>query len=212
MSLGGTGSADGKLEQIFYTLPDGSADGNGYPADGNVSLKKLYEGEIDSIASVTGSGRTWTLQSFKEAMLGHLRSSKYQGSLTIHLQDWEKPEELIGPDGEHSDHVVGAKIIKDILVENAAKFEGVAIVRHLGYETQWLDANVPQPDLDAKATAFYSYAAHDDQLACRDRQHCAAVNDIYWIWIQREYKYVCDVATLQRNSSCGLETLERLKI
>lgn len=117
--------------QIWYTLPDGNADGAGYPAHNNTSLRKLYEGSISDIGSiVTGSQRRWTLASFKEAMLGHLRTYPTAG-LTVHLQDWQTTNELIGPNGDHSDHVVGAKIVRDVLVENENEFKDVTVVRYV---------------------------------------------------------------------------------
>lgn len=201
--------------QIFYTIPDGNSDGSGYAVHNHTSLKQLYEGKIPEIASVFTIGgfppRHWTLKSLERAVLSHLRSfsTMAMANLTVHLQDWEKPNELIGPDGEHSDHVVGAKIVRDVLMANAEEFRDAVVVRsvrpphisqislyfirltepiaghfglirlewlltvgferHLGYETQWQPANVDAADLAAKARAFYTYAAYDDELSvsCR---------------------------------------------
>ncbi|KAJ4346539.1 uncharacterized protein N0V89_010470 [Didymosphaeria variabile] len=99
---------------IYLRFPDGASGGQGYKETGQVSLKKLYQNQIQSMSSIDGE-ITYNLDGLK-----HL--------ISIILQ-WKSPKFIrtlddltpIAKDGEytaeHADHSVSARIVHDVIKE-----------------------------------------------------------------------------------------------
>ena len=94
----------------FLRLPDGSANGNGFPATGNVSLKRLKEGSIGSITSVDGSN-TYTgwgnLTGTIEAIINAEKGSNSQVWLNTSSLD------VASNPNDYPDHIYSATAAQD---------------------------------------------------------------------------------------------------
>lgn len=85
----------------FLRLPDGNGGGGGFSGTGNVSLRKLYTGEIGSITDVTGL-TTYFGWSDLVATLERIVAFEATGSTNVwvNVQD---PDTIVNS-GDHSDH------------------------------------------------------------------------------------------------------------
>jgi LmbE family N-acetylglucosaminyl deacetylase len=153
----------------FMRLPDGNANGSGFPSTNHEALQKLWTGKISTINAIDGSSSY-----SKAALINTLTSlmSSFQPD-QINTQDY------IGTygDGDHSDHHTVAYIVR------AAAQQYTHPYRLTGYEdynTSFLPANVTGADLVAKQNAFYTYA-QNDILVCKCTSPC------YTQWLQRQY-------------------------
>lgn len=186
------------MSRIFFRFPDGFSTGDGYPATNYTSLRKLYDQRIPSLHPIDNSNTAppWTLKDLTEALSTMITLFKPS---VVHLQDWFTPDADVGFNLEHADHVFGARIaLAAVKKASSAKYRP-HVWSYSGYSTQTLPADLNLDEagtaavssvaqaLEWKTDAFYAYAAHDDELPCREEQHCKDVNDVYWIWLQRQY-------------------------
>lgn len=110
------------IQKVWLRIPDGNYLGDGYPASNNMSLKRLYNGEIDEIQTLPiidapispGSGdvmdpsySTYTLDGLKQAISELVAMVK---PVVVRTQDWQGEGR-----SDHSDHYTTAKLVQDVV-------------------------------------------------------------------------------------------------
>ncbi|HMJ48307.1 MAG TPA: T9SS type A sorting domain-containing protein [Ferruginibacter sp.] len=94
----------------FLRLPEGNANGSGFPATGNVSLKKLKDGSIGSITSVDGSNTYTGWGNLTSTIAAIINAEKGANS-----QVWLNTSSLdvaVNPN-DYSDHIYSATAAQD---------------------------------------------------------------------------------------------------
>ncbi|KAL2868158.1 uncharacterized protein BJX67DRAFT_380358 [Aspergillus lucknowensis] len=163
------------ISLVFLRLPDGNLQGQGFEVTGSESLRKLWEGGVSSIHTVSGSG-SYTRDELVNA-LGHLiagfRPERLNTLDFIHSYG----------DGDHSDHHSTAFFAKAALeaYENSPVLTG-----YMGYPAINKTANVFGADLLEKQLAFYAYARSDPNV-CNSGLACQS-NEYYSWWLGCEYR------------------------
>jgi hypothetical protein len=129
----------------FLRVPDGNAEGSGYPKTGGQSLKRLASAEIATLAAIDGSTvyHGWSdLVATLQAILWYERAALAQ----INVADLD-PQ--INPK-DHSDHLMTAKAA----LEAATGLGGVRRVHHLGYASSALPENLNPRQRDMKCAVY----------------------------------------------------------
>ncbi|KAL4993531.1 putative deacetylase LmbE-like domain-containing protein [Aspergillus recurvatus] len=163
-----------EVSLAFMHIPDGSMDGNGFPATGQESLEKLWKSAIARIRTVDESGTTYSRAELVET-LRQIIDSFAPGSLKSldYLHAYGS--------GDHSDHTSVGLFTNAAAV--ASSFPG-SVVAYRGYPIKLEPANVGGEDLVRKKEAFYTYAAYDESV-CGSDQACAGKE--YELWLPRIY-------------------------
>lgn len=150
----------------YLRLPDG-LDGGGSAATGYQSLHRLLVGEISSITTVDGSA-TYTLDQLSATIVDLVRQS---GAVAIRTHDFTTS-------GGTDDHPAVAQLVHD----STAGYEGGhTIYGYDDYDVASLPANVTGTDLEAKRSAFCTYAESDSEI---DSENCPP--DAIDEWLQRQ--------------------------
>jgi LmbE family N-acetylglucosaminyl deacetylase len=170
-----------KVSLLFFNLPDGDLQGQGFASSGDQSLSKLYDGEIKHIHSVDGQS-TYTSEQLTVALTTLMNT--YQPA-AVHTQA-DVPSELY-PD--HSDHIATGKYAAAAATAYDQQFFGdaftIPVVRYIGYPIHGYDENVSGTDLHNKEAAFLAYARHDGGV-CQSEIECADT-PTYGAYISRQY-------------------------
>ena len=131
----------------FLRVPDGSPAGSGYADTGYQSLKRLADGQIETLSAIDGttSYRGWrelvaTLRSIIDFERGHAPS--------VHLHVPEL-DPAINPD-DHSDHGMTAKAALDA----AQDLTGARRLHHIGYASANRPENLSGQDRDMKCAVY----------------------------------------------------------
>ncbi|WP_171898835.1 PIG-L family deacetylase, partial [Curtobacterium sp. UCD-KPL2560] len=165
-----------RISLVFLELPDGNVEGNGFWADGYQSLEHLYEGSLDAIDSVADATHptSYTLSDLRATLLALVR---WTAPSSIHTLDHEGSY----GDGDHSDHHTVAYLTDEV---QRASGTSHGFTGFMGYPIADRPTNLTAAQTDAKAGAFFTYAAHDDQT-CTSRAACAD----RWedAWFSRQY-------------------------
>jgi LmbE family N-acetylglucosaminyl deacetylase len=162
-------SAHPSVSLAFMRLPDGNADGVGFPSTNGETLQKLWTDKISTINTIDGSScySKATLTSTLISLISSFRPDQ------INTQDY------LGTygDGDHSDHHSVAYLVQTAVQQYTTphRFTG-----YENYNTSIFPANVTGTDLTAKQKAFYAYA-EDDVLVRNSTSSC------YTEWLQRQY-------------------------
>ncbi|KAL6234336.1 hypothetical protein BDW75DRAFT_169467 [Aspergillus navahoensis] len=163
-----------EVSLAFMHIPDGSMDGNGFPATGQESLEKLWKGAIARIRTVDESGTTYSR--------AELVSTLQQ------IMDSFAPDSLNSLDylhaygsGDHSDHTSAGLFTNQAAI--ASSFPG-SVVAYRGYPIKLEPANVAGQDLVRKKEVFYTYAAYDESV-CQSDLTCVGME--YELWLPRLY-------------------------
>jgi hypothetical protein len=136
-----------KTVAYFLRLPDGSPSGDGYPATGNQSLKRLAEGQIRTLTTIDG---TTTYRGWRDlaATLRGIIDFERGNARTVHLHIPEL-DSALNPN-DHSDHVMTAKAALD-----AAKgLSGAHLLHHVGYASAEQPENLGGHDRDMKCAVY----------------------------------------------------------
>ncbi len=153
-----------RVDAIFLNLPDGQSEGNGFPADGNQSLYKLWWSDIPTMTTVDGLA-TYTRDDLIRTIGALIRSAHatYVGS-----QDYDAPFTIV-PNHDHYDHIAGA-LFTDEAVELYAR--DVNLVRYQDYSIIDMPPNLDPAQAALKAGAFAAYVPYDPlvQSACDTRR------------------------------------------
>lgn len=169
-------STDPRLSLVFMELPDGNIDGSGFAADGSESLQKLYEGDIQTMHTVTGASHTasYSLADLRATFLGLVQA---YAPTDVHTLDHAGHY----GDGDHSDHHTVAYLTDEAQQQygTAHDFEG-----YLGYPIADRPSNLTTTQTQQKAEAFFTYAAHDGET-CSTAASCASRPE--GSWLSRQY-------------------------
>lgn len=109
-----------RVHNVYLRLPDSEIAGQGHVIYQRESLRKLYDGAIDSITTTDGNA-TFTLDSLQDllAMILDVRKPNEVKTLS-HRTSF--PTDENDENAEHADHIVSAQ-----LVVNAVKKKGLTV-------------------------------------------------------------------------------------
>ncbi|KAH8423603.1 uncharacterized protein LDX57_001363 [Aspergillus melleus] len=158
------------ISLAFLQLPDGGLDGTGWDSTGHVSLLQLWNGDIDSIESITGS-----TEYSKDKLLNSL-AWLIEGfdPLRINTLDYVYDVDI---NRDHPDHSVTG-----FFADNAARqsTSDAEVVGYVGYPTKDMTPNVSGTDLTQKQDAFWTYAGYDAGT-CESPEACAGRPELQWL-------------------------------
>ncbi|KAL3476854.1 putative deacetylase LmbE-like domain-containing protein [Aspergillus californicus] len=165
---------DPNISLAFLRLPDGHLQGQGFETTGSVSLQKLWEGNISSIPTVSGSG-SYTKNELLSTLVDLIAEF---GPERVNTLDYVHSY----GDGDHSDHHTAAFFVAEAL----NIYDGSPVLTgYMGYTVTEQPANIVGADLLAKQYAYYAYGRSDISV-CSSYLACEGDN-YYPHWLQREY-------------------------
>lgn len=154
----------------FMQLPDGGLDGTGWDSTGHVSLLQLWNGDIDSIDTVTGS----TNYSKDELLTALAWLIEDFDPLRVNTLDYVYDVDL---NRDHPDHSVTGFFADHAAQESTAEVE---LVGYLGYSIKDMTPNVSGTDLSQKQDAFFTYAGFDPDT-CNSIPACNGRPEAQWL-------------------------------
>lgn len=174
-------AASAPIRLLSLRLPDGRPNGTGFETTGNVSLRKLLEGDIDAIPAFDGDNPPLTAAALQGA-LGAVLSEYSDSRMLAHSP-------RIGgvlTERDHSDHwSTGAFLAR---AADAIGFTG-EISWRIGYPCATLPPTLTGETLARKVENFRVYAAHDPVVARPDAESTLALRG-FGEWLRREYALV----------------------
>ncbi|PLB52519.1 hypothetical protein P170DRAFT_350588 [Aspergillus steynii IBT 23096] len=180
----------------FLRLPDGFLDGRGFERTGNRSLRRLWDGEVQSLQALAvdglgedggreggGKGEVYTNETVVSVLGGLVRAFKPE---VVSLQNYKSGE------GDHSDHFYGARFAREAVRWAFPDYDsgsgsgegGVKVIGYVGYPVIERPENVRGEELEEKNAAFYAYAKHD-WMTCESDEDCVGKYEVRWL--TREY-------------------------
>jgi len=175
-----------KVSLVFFNLPDGDLQGQGFESSGDQSLSKLQSGDLPRLTSVDGQSG-YTSAQLVAALVTLMNT--YQPA-AIHTQA-DVPSASY-PD--HSDHIAAGKYaVTAASVYDRQSFGDaftIPVVRYIGYPIHSYGENVSGSDLSQKEAAFLAYARHDGGV-CQSEIECADT-PTYGAYISRQYAESAD--------------------
>lgn len=165
----------GNTEAYFLRLPDGNYYGDGYPVHDSTSIKKLVEGNIQSIKAIDGSATYSSLSDLK-ATLKQLISKASEGKTALNLHIAET-DTLANPD-DHSDHRFTSLLMQQVAKELPVN----AIYFYEEYATNKKPYNVFDTGFLVSAG---TWAATGSGLS--DMGHPSTWDEVHNSWIGRQY-------------------------
>lgn len=130
----------------FLRLPDGSPSGDGYKATGHQSLKRLKNGDLDSMTAVDGSAvyRDWNaLTATLRALIERERGT--ERPIDLHIPE---ADPALNPN-DHSDHNMTAHAVRDAWRGGTARWH-----HHVGYASGSRPENLDQTERDMKCAVY----------------------------------------------------------
>ena len=158
------------ISLAFLQLPDGGLDGTGWDSTGHVSLLQLWNGDIDSIESITGS-----TEYSKDKLLTSLAwLIEGYDPLRINTLDYVYDVDI---NRDHPDHSVTG-----FFADNAARqsTSNAELAGYVGYPTKDMTPNVSGTDLTQKQDAFWTYAGYDAGT-CGSPEACGGRPELQWL-------------------------------
>jgi hypothetical protein len=98
---------------VYIRLPDGGHVGEGYDIHGGESMRKLYDGEIQSINTTDGN-ITYALDSLKDLIATIIRLRQPNDIKTLAHQAAFAVDES-DRDAENADHIISAQLVMDVV-------------------------------------------------------------------------------------------------
>ncbi len=135
----------------FLRLPDGNADGSGFPLTGNTSIAKLKSGQITTLTAINGSAtyRGWAdLVTTVTALV----KSQASGSVNVWLNGPD-PSPTTNP-GDHSDHLTTGSVV----VAAQPTLPCVNLALHTGYSIGGLE-NLDIESIENKTSVYANYSS-----------------------------------------------------
>jgi len=170
-----------RITLIFFNLPDGNLQGQGFPSSGFESLAKLKAGAVTKLRTVDGQS-TYTS--------GQLTAALTQLMHTYHpaeLHSQADVKDAQYPD--HSDHTTTGKYAQDaaVIYDHQQFGDAVAlpVKLYIGYPIHGYGANVSDGDLAQKETAFFAYSGYDS--VCHSVEECQHAT--YGFYLARQYQH-----------------------
>ncbi len=145
----GNASGNGMVVNYFLRLPDGGQTGTGYAGTGNVSLKKLKDGNISSITSVDGVN-TYTWSSLVNIVRYIIFAEK--GNDTQVWMNTSSLNNTTNPN-DHSDHHYSSTAAQ----EAVTSFAWVGINEFIMDNSSTLAANLTNEEHQEAASLFGFY-------------------------------------------------------
>ena len=168
-----------KISLVFFHLPDGNLQGQGFKDTDYQSLHKLYTGTSSTINSVDG------------------QSSYTSTELTSAIQtlmNFYKPTQIwtqssyIDSSPDHSDHATTGKFTTQALNNyNQQTTQSIPVTYYLGYQMNSLPSNVTGVDSINKQLIFKQYAEFDKNI-CATQTYCQNIST-YKNYFSREYTW-----------------------
>lgn len=180
-------AASGRIELLSLRLPDGRPNGTGFAATGNVSLRRLLEGEIDVIPPLDGDGSPLGADALVAALEAALRRHTDAADTDAQLLAHAPRIGGVLTERDHSDHwATGAFLAR---AAEACDIPAERISWRIGYPSSLLPATLDGEDLARKVEVFRAYAAHDPVVA---RPDAASTLELpgFGEWLRREYALV----------------------
>lgn len=170
-----------QISLIFFHLPDGNLQGQGFSYSHHESLAKLLSRRIAAIHSVDRQS-TYTADQLATALYSLMNvyspTEIYtQSAYVSHLY----------PD--HSDHIAVGQLAHLAYAQYEKKqydnLVSIPISFYIGYPIHGMAENISGDDLQSKAAAFFSYAQYDGAV-CGSMQLCKKV-PTYLAYLSRQY-------------------------
>jgi hypothetical protein len=133
--------------RYFLRLPDGNASGAGFAGTGWQSLKRLADGQIDTLTAIDNSAayHGWSdLVATMRAIMAYERGGAAMLQINV-----AEPDARINPD-DHSDHLMTSKLA----VEAAKDLGCVRRVYYVDYASSRLPANLDARQRDMESSVF----------------------------------------------------------
>ncbi len=172
-----------RVSLIFFKLPDGNLEGQGFHYGNSSSLHKLYTGRITSISTVDRLG-SFTKDELVSALADIIESVKPD---VIRTQSTENAESI----HDHSDHKTTGRFVvlanELVRTRNSGQSYAPIVDFYQGYPIRNLPSNVVGEQLDRKISVFETYGAFDDAV-CRPSSSNCWKRSNYSQYISRQYK------------------------
>lgn len=159
----------------FLRVPDGNANGTGYPETGNESLRRLAEGQPDRLRAIDGSTvyRGWSdLTATLRALIDYERADAPAVQINVGETD-----PVINP-SDHSDHQMTAKAALDAT-------RNLTCARRL-YFVDYASARLPE-NLDARQRDMEAAVFAVTAAAIRALDHSSAWHKYNDTYVGRNY-------------------------
>ena len=170
-----------KVTLIFFNLPDGDLQGQGFSMSHFESLAKLHSGVIKTMETVDGQS-VYTSSSLVSALTQLMqlyRPSFIQTQADVNNQRF--------PD--HSDHIATGEYTEEAAsAYDLQEFDGdvtIPVKYYVGYPVHAYPANLSGAALQQKEATFLAYARFDASV-CHTVAECAAT-PTYNAYLTREY-------------------------
>jgi LmbE family N-acetylglucosaminyl deacetylase len=182
-----TPSNNSKVSLVFMHLPDGNVKGDGFSASHNESLERLEAKKISLLHAVDGQSvySSTQLTSAISSLMSVYQPTEIrtQANFVSHTY----------PD--HSDHMAVGRYTQLAYAQyEKQQYEGLVTIPlqfYIGYPVHQMAANVSGADLQAKESAFLTYAGFDGNV-CRTAQQCRQT-PTYNAYLTRQYKTTADI-------------------
>jgi LmbE family N-acetylglucosaminyl deacetylase len=142
-----------QVSVVFMRLPDGNRVGTGMFVHDYESLRRLWDGDITTIAAVDGSA-TYTGASLTNTLTELMTRFR---PTTVRTQDWT----IEFRQGDNADHTATALFARQA---DHGYHSAHTLLAYGGYPMWTRLPNVTGADLKAKKSAFLAYAAHDPKI------------------------------------------------
>lgn len=172
-----------RVSLIFFKLPDGNLEGQGFHYGNSSSLHKLYTNRIPSISTVDRLG-SFTKDELVTALADIIETIKPD---SIRTQSTENAESI----HDHSDHKTAGQfvVLATDLVRTRESNQSYSptIDFYQGYPIRNLPSNVMGEQLDKKISVFETYGAFDEAV-CRPSSNNCWRRSNYSQYISRQYR------------------------
>jgi LmbE family N-acetylglucosaminyl deacetylase len=166
---------------IFFNLPDGGLQGQGFASSDHQSLASLFAGDLSKITSVDGVS-TYNSNQLTVALTALM--NVYTPSV-VHTQ----ADVVDDTYPDHSDHIATGLYVTAAARMYAQQQFGdpgvVPLVFYIGYPIHGYQDNLLPDDVIQKEAAFLAYAEHDGGV-CHSIDQCAET-PTYSAYIPRQY-------------------------
>ncbi|PLB45997.1 hypothetical protein P170DRAFT_414784 [Aspergillus steynii IBT 23096] len=158
------------ISLAFLQLPDGGLDGTGWESTHHVSLLQLWNGDLESIETLTGS-TSYTKDKLLSTLAWLIEDFD---PLRINTMDYVNDVNI---DFDHPDHSVTGFFADNAERQSTSSAE---LVGYLGYSTKDRTPNVGGDDLQQKQDTFFFYAGYDPGT-CNSVQTCSGRPELEWL-------------------------------
>jgi LmbE family N-acetylglucosaminyl deacetylase len=170
-----------KVSLIFFNLPDGNTQGQGFAASGHQSLAKLQDSSLSYLRTVDGQS------SYNSQQLIHALE---QLMTAYHPADIHTQADVASSQyPDHSDHMAAGRFAVAATEQyGQQQFDrpmAIPTTRYIGYPIHGYAENVEGNDLDQKRAAFLAYGQYDGGV-CHTLASCSETS-VYGTYLKRQY-------------------------